>query len=141
MFEQPEPDTSATATATDLVRSDVLDAHNLSRSGGRALTPQERLAQLDAGAAPYVRTQRPANTLKAYAQDWKVWEDYAADVGIPLLSGTAGALTGFVVWLEQGRRLRPAAGPSTLVRPPSRVSHAEWKRSGPPAEQRVCLRT
>jgi integrase len=108
MFEQPKPDTSATATATDFVRSDVLDAHNLSRSGGRALTPQERLAQLDAGAAPYVRTQRPANTLKAYAQDWKVWEDYAADVGIPLLSGTAGALTGFVVWLEQGRRLRPA---------------------------------
>jgi integrase len=85
------------------------------------LTPQERLAHLDAAAAQYVSTQRPANTIKAYAQDWKVWEDYTADLGIPLLSGTAGALTGFVVWLERGRvprsgeRTAPAA-PSTVER-------------------------
>jgi hypothetical protein len=93
VFDQPEPETST----TDLVRTE-----------DPALTPQERLAQLNAGAAHYVRTQRPANTLKAYAQDWKVWEDYTADVGIPLLSGTVGALTGYVVWLERGRRLRPS---------------------------------
>ena len=108
MFEQPEPDTSATATATDLVRSDVLDAHNLSRSGGRALTPQERLAQLDAGAAHYVRTQRPANTLKAYAQDWKVWEDYAAPISD--LRGTyhghAGVRTYWRRWLSAWRDLQ-----------------------------------
>jgi integrase len=71
------------------------------------LTPRERLARLDGAAAWYVGTQRPVNTLKAYAQDWKVWQDYTADLGIPLLSGTAGALTGFVVWLERGRLLRP----------------------------------
>jgi integrase len=71
------------------------------------LTPEERLAYLEDAAAQYVETQRPANTLKAYAQDWKVWQDYTAEVGIPLLSGTAGALTGFVMWLELGRVLRP----------------------------------
>lgn len=72
------------------------------------LTPRERLERLDEAATQYVETQRPANTLKAYAQDWKIWQDYTADLGIPLLSGTAGALTGFVVWLEQGRVLRPS---------------------------------
>jgi hypothetical protein len=38
----------------------------------------------------------------------EVWQDYTTDLGIPLLSGTVGALTGFVVWLERGRLLRPA---------------------------------
>ncbi|MFD9890464.1 tyrosine-type recombinase/integrase [Amycolatopsis sp. NPDC059027] len=72
-----------------------------------AATPSERLARLDQAAAQHVETQRPANTLKAYAQDWQVWEDYTAELGIPLLSGSIGALTGFVVWLERGRTLRP----------------------------------
>ncbi|HKN55802.1 MAG TPA: site-specific integrase [Amycolatopsis sp.] len=69
-------------------------------------TPEERLAQLDEAAAQHVATQRPANTLKAYAQDWQVWQDYTDQVGIPLLSASIGALTGFVVWLERGRTLR-----------------------------------
>ncbi len=70
-------------------------------------TPEERLARLDEAAAKHVATQRPPNTLKAYAQDWQVWQDYTAEVGIPPLSASAGALTGFVVWLERGRTLRP----------------------------------
>jgi integrase len=118
VFDQPKPETST--TATDLVRRAVLDAGDLTRTEDPALTPQERLAQLDAGAAHYVRTQRPANTLKAYAQDWKVWEDYTTDVGIPLLSGTVGALTGYVVWLERGRRLRPSERDT-----PDAAEHAE----------------
>ncbi|WP_020673427.1 site-specific integrase [Amycolatopsis nigrescens] len=87
------------------------------------LTPEDRLAHLDRAAAQYVSTQRPANTLKAYAQDWKVWQDYTADLGIPLLSGTAGALTGFVVWLERGRVLRQG----------ERVDPAVPERAGPAA--------
>jgi integrase len=116
MLERPAPEDSS--VTSDLARGDVVGSPGFAVSGGSALTPQERLAQLDAGAAHYVRTQQPENTLKAYAQDWKVWEDYAADVGIPLLSGTAGALTGFVVWLEQGRRLRPSErdGPDAAER-------------------------
>jgi integrase len=82
------------------------------------LSPEERLAHLEDAAAQYVETQRPANTLKAYAQDWKLWQDYTTELGIPLLSGTAGALTGFVVWLERGRTLRPEerADPATPER-------------------------
>ncbi|WP_206794994.1 site-specific integrase [Amycolatopsis sp. MtRt-6] len=67
----------------------------------------ERLALLDEAAARHVDEQRPPNTLKAYAQDWQVWQDYTAEAGIPPLSATIGALTGFVVWLERGRTLRP----------------------------------
>ncbi len=72
-----------------------------------ALSPQDRLALLDEAAARYVDEQRPPNTLKAYAQDWQVWQDYTAEAGIPPLSASIGALTGFVVWLERGRTLRP----------------------------------
>lgn len=70
-------------------------------------SPQERLALLDEAAARHVEDQRPPNTLKAYAQDWQVWCDYTAEAGIPTLSASIGALTGFVVWLERGRTLRP----------------------------------
>lgn len=72
-----------------------------------ALSPTDRLALLDQAAARHVEEQRPPNTLKAYAQDWQVWQDYTAEAGIPPLSASIGALTGFVVWLERGRTLRP----------------------------------
>jgi integrase len=72
-----------------------------------AASPQDRLALLDEAAARHVEGQRPPNTLKAYAQDWQVWQDYTAEAGIPPLSASVGALTGFVVWLERGRTLRP----------------------------------
>ena len=84
-------------------RWDALDA---------AASPAERLAALDAIAATYVETQRPANTRRAYAGDWRVWEDYTAEAGIPLFAGTAGALVGFVWWLET----RKQAAPSTIDR-------------------------
>ncbi|QRP49081.1 tyrosine-type recombinase/integrase [Amycolatopsis sp. FDAARGOS 1241] len=73
-----------------------------------AASPTERLATLDAIAETYVRTQRPANTLRAYASDWRVWEDYTAEAGIPLLAGTPGALVGFVWWLETRKHAAPA---------------------------------
>jgi hypothetical protein len=71
----------------------------------------ERLAVLDMAAEEYVRTQRPANTQRAYAADWKVWTRYVAELGIPEHSATAGALVGFVVWLE-----RQDAAPTTIDR-------------------------
>ncbi|RZQ66148.1 site-specific integrase [Amycolatopsis suaedae] len=70
---------------------------------------------LDAAAGAYVDSQRPANTLRAYAQDWRVWQDYTVEAGIPLLAATPGALTGFVVWLEHAQGRRPAA-PATMER-------------------------
>jgi integrase len=75
---------------------------------GAGGTERERLARLEAIAGRYVASQRPANTLRAYAADWKVWEDYIAAAQIPLLSGTAGALVGFVWWLETTKQAAPA---------------------------------
>lgn len=63
---------------------------------------RSRLAELDDAADRYVDAQRPPNTAAAYAQDWACWEDYARWAGIPVLSGSRGALVGFVVWLENG---------------------------------------
>lgn len=74
-------------------------------------TPEERLAALETAAQEYVRTQRPANTQRAYAADWKVWTRYVTQLGIPEDSATAGALVGFVVWLE-----RQEAAPATVDR-------------------------
>jgi site-specific recombinase XerD len=74
-------------------------------------TPAERLAALDVAAADYVQTQRPKNTLTAYAADRKVWARYVSELGIPEDSATAGALVGFVAWLEQN-----GAAPTTIDR-------------------------
>ncbi len=87
-----------------------------------ALSPQDRLALLDEAAARHVDEQRPPNTLKAYAQDWQVWQDYTAEAGIPPLSASIGALTGFVVWLERGRTLRP--GERAVPEVPERAAPA-----------------
>lgn len=91
---------------------------------------QSRLADLDAAADSYVRAQRPATTQAAYAQDWATWEDYASWAGIPVLSGTRGALVGFVLWLEHGaprlgeaEQVRPGAAPSTIRRRLAGVLH------------------
>lgn len=68
--------------------------------GELPLSPDERLAQLDSVAEAYVTEQRPANTRRAYENAWRVWQDYTRDAGIPQLSGSVGALVGFVRWLE-----------------------------------------
>jgi integrase len=86
----------------------VLELAEPSWSPPRAGGAWERLAQLDALAEDYVASQRPPNTLRSYAADWKVWEDYTAAVGIPLLATTTGALVGFVRWLETTRHAAPA---------------------------------
>ncbi|MQA09951.1 MAG: tyrosine-type recombinase/integrase [Pseudonocardiaceae bacterium] len=71
--------------------------HPVTRTAGE---PAERLAQLDSLAGAYVAGQQPANTRRAYAAAWKIWQEYTRDAGIPPLSGTVGALVGFVRWLE-----------------------------------------
>lgn len=74
-------------------------------------TADERLKVLDVAAESYVREQRPANTTRAYEADWRVWQQFTADLGIPETSATAGALTAFVLHLE-----RTGAAPSTIDR-------------------------
>lgn len=100
----------------------------------RAAIPDDvpaRVAELDDAADRYVNSQRPRNTAAAYTQDWTLWEDYARWAGIPVLSGSRGALVGFVVWLENGspRRgevggeARPGAAPATIKRRIAGVLH------------------
>jgi integrase len=74
-------------------------------------TTDRRLAALDTAAAAYVDTQRPANTQRAYTADWRAWTTYTAALDIPDTSDTAGALVGFVAWLE-----RQQLAPSTVDR-------------------------
>ncbi|WP_433235458.1 tyrosine-type recombinase/integrase [Streptosporangium sp. CA-135522] len=71
--------------------------------GGDELVPARdgelwaRLAELDQAAEEF--EPRSANTLRSYASDWRAWERYVAEVGIPLEAGTPGAFLGFVIWL------------------------------------------
>ncbi len=68
-----------------------------------------RLAALDQAAEEF--EPRADNTLRAYASDWRVWEQYVAEVRIPLEAGTPGAFLAFVIWLgKQGK------APSTIQR-------------------------
>lgn len=51
-------------------------------------------------AETYLAAQRPSNTRRTYATAWRLWENYAAEIGITALDGSLGALVGFVRWLE-----------------------------------------
>lgn len=80
-------------------------------TGTEITTSAHRLAELEQAAAEYVTTQRPDNTKRAYAADWRAWQAYTSALGIPEDSATAGALVGFVVALE-----KQDAAPSTIDR-------------------------
>jgi hypothetical protein len=60
----------------------------------------DTLAALELAAADHLQAVRPVNTSAAYAGDWRTWEHYCGDLGIPTTSATLGALVGFVVWLQ-----------------------------------------
>ncbi|MEV0149708.1 MULTISPECIES: tyrosine-type recombinase/integrase [unclassified Nonomuraea] len=83
--------------------------------GGGGLVPADeaerwaRLAALDQAAEEF--EPRSENTLRSYASDWRVWERYVAEVGIPLEAGTPGAFLGFVIWRGKG-----GAAPATIER-------------------------
>ncbi|WP_327581910.1 tyrosine-type recombinase/integrase [Nonomuraea sp. NBC_00507] len=82
--------------------------------GGEVVSAEDavlwaRLAELDQAAEEF--EPRSENTLRSYASDWRVWERYVAEVGIPLEAGTPGAFLGFVIWLgKEGK------APSTIQR-------------------------
>ncbi|MCG3756681.1 site-specific integrase [Amycolatopsis sp. Poz14] len=66
-----------------------------------------RVEALERAAAEYVASVVPANTKRARAADWRAWQDFTAAVDIPEDTATAGALVGFVVWLDEERGLAP----------------------------------
>ncbi|MCX4482186.1 site-specific integrase [Streptomyces cellulosae] len=74
----------------------------------------ERLDALDDAAEDFAARQRPANTRRAYAGDWKTWTRFALGLGIPLTAAAykPGVLRTYVTWMwdqggEDGRPLAP----------------------------------
>jgi len=97
----------------------------------RPLLPHEyddqllaRLAALDEASDAHAAEQRPANTTRSYASDWKTWQQFSTGMGIPVTAATRGTLRAFVKWLwdEQHRAAttidRKLAGVAVTLRGP-----------------------
>ena len=87
-----------------------------------------RLAALDAASDDHAADQRPDNTTRAYAADWKTWEAFCTQLKIPPTAATRGTLRAFVdyLWNREQRAYstidRKLAGVVvTLRRPPYNV--------------------
>ncbi|MGA5424961.1 site-specific integrase [Streptomyces lavendulocolor] len=87
-----------------------------------------RLAALDEASDEHAQDQRPANTQRSYASDWRTWEAFCAQLQVPVTAATRGTLRAFVdyLWNRQKRAYstidRKLAGVVvTLRRPPYRV--------------------
>lgn len=93
------------------------------------LPAARRLAELDRLAAEHVDAERPANTRRAYAADWRAWQDYTAALGIPDNAATSGALVGFVAYGE-----RQGWAPTTIDRRLSGVVVELRRRGAEPAK-------
>lgn len=73
---------------------------------GRALLPAEfddelraRLAALDEASDAHAQNQRPDNTTRSYAADWKTWTAFCEQLRIPPTAATRGTLRAFVDFL------------------------------------------
>ena len=58
-----------------------------------------RLAALDAASDEHAAGQRPDNTTRSYASDWKTWEAFCTQLQIPTTAATRGTLRAFVDYL------------------------------------------
>ncbi len=58
-----------------------------------------RLAALDTASDTHAQEQRPHNTTRAYAADWRVWETFCTQLHIPTTAATRGTLRAFVDYL------------------------------------------
>jgi site-specific recombinase XerD len=66
---------------------------------------RSRLHIIDQASDDYAADLRPDNTVRGYASDWRTWQQFTAEAGIPVTAATRGTLRGFVTWLwdEQNR--------------------------------------
>lgn len=85
---------------------------NLPATTERPLLPAEfdaklrdRLAALDAASDSHAQGQRPDNTTRAYAGDWKTWTAFCSQLQIPPTAATRGTLRAFVdfLWTREKR--------------------------------------
>jgi|GEM_PF-1671342 len=97
----------------------VPDSSRVAHPGSAHLdTVRERITAIDQAATQYLRAQRPANTTRSYAGDWRVWCQYCARVGVSSRDVSPGLVVGFALWLEQGDADmdRGPAAPATIRR-------------------------
>ncbi|MET8571806.1 site-specific integrase [Streptomyces sp. NPDC004783] len=122
---------------TEIVEAELVDDRPLPvpATTHRPLLPADfdddlraRLAALDAASDEHAADQRPDNTTRSYASDWKTWTAFCAQLGVPPTAATRGTLRAFVkcLWEQQKRAYstidRKLAGVVvTLRRPPYNV--------------------
>jgi integrase len=58
-----------------------------------------RLAALDEASDAHAQDQRPTNTIRSYAADWKTWTAFCDTLQIPPTAATRGTLRAFVDFL------------------------------------------
>ncbi|MFG2532812.1 site-specific integrase [Streptomyces sp. NPDC048516] len=58
-----------------------------------------RLAALDTASDEHAQDQRPDNTVRSYAADWKTWTAFCGQLQIPTTAATRGTLRAFVDYL------------------------------------------
>ncbi|MFC7841890.1 hypothetical protein [Streptomyces sp. NPDC057382] len=65
---------------------------------------------------PDTSRNRPQRTRDAYAADWKAWQQYCNETGLPPLAVRRGTLVLFVewCWLQPGRRPGTLLAPTTI---------------------------
>lgn len=79
---------------------------------------EARLAQIDRDATKHVDDNRPEKTKNGYAADWKAWERFCAETGLPELAVRSGTLVLFVewCWLQPGYKTGLFMAPATIDR-------------------------
>lgn len=87
-------------------------------AGESTLLPldQARHDAIDAAAAAVLAAVRPANTTRAFEQDWDRWVEYCAVEQMSPATVSGSLLVGFVTWLAHGTDDRPAQAPATIER-------------------------
>lgn len=113
---------SATVTTGD--QKAPCGSHVILRPYGE-LTGEEagRLAVAEALADRMEEAAVPANTRRAFDQDWVTWERFCASVGLPTDTVSGGLLVTYVEWLA-----REGQSPGTMHRRLTGVRSA-WKRA------------
>lgn len=89
---------------TEIIRRGLAEIADADRTA-------EFLDALDAASDEHAAAMRPANTVRGYAGDWKAWERFTAEAGIPLTAASRGTLRAFVASLWDA-----GAAPSTVDR-------------------------
>jgi len=86
-----------------------------------------RLAELDEASDVHAQGQRPVNTTRSYAADWKTWTAFCETFHIPPTAATRGTLRAFVdfLWNREKRAYatidRKLAGVTVTLRQQYRV--------------------